>query len=497
MNKIQLFRLLRKNAKLSEKRHPMFEANQYGKLFGYLVAGILAIEFIALGTFMGWIGAKDDAAELIFFIMPFMLIFDFFGRFAMQQTPLMLVKPYMLMPISKYSAIECFLVSQVLDTSNLFWLVFTLPYTFIVWCGGISTWEAIGMLILLHLMVVVNSQWYLLVRTLVNQSLFWWALPAAFYGLLVGPLFFLPDKMTDQYTDMIGDLLGDYVFSWWSFALFILLFACLFLINRKLQMLFVYDEVSKVETTKLKRVSEFKTLNRFGQIGEYLKLEIKSTMRNKAIRSRFIQGICFITFFSLMIAFGDIYRGSLSRNFLCLYAFVFFGATNLTMVMCPEGNYIDLLLVHEENILKLLSAKYYYYGGILLLPFLLMLPTVITGQISILMILAYMLTALGPIYCMLFQLAIINKNTLPLNEKITGKNQLGNKWQSILSLVSMFVPIIFVFLFEAIFDTTTAYTLLIVIGLAFTLTEPYWMRNIYVRMMRRRYTNLEGFHASR
>ena len=70
MNKIQLFRLLRKNAKLSEKRHPMFEANQYGKLFGYLVAGILAIEFIALGTFMGWIGAKDDAAELIFFIMP-------------------------------------------------------------------------------------------------------------------------------------------------------------------------------------------------------------------------------------------------------------------------------------------------------------------------------------------------------------------------------------------------------------------------------------------
>ena len=76
-------------------------------------------------------------------------------------------------------------------------------------------------------------------------------------------------------------------------------------------------------------------------------------------------------------------------------------------------------------------------------------------------------------------------------------NQLGNKWQSILSLVSMFVPIIFVFLFEAIFDTTIAYTLLIVIGLAFTLTEPYWMRNIYVRMMRRKYSNLEGFHASR
>jgi hypothetical protein len=38
---------------------------------------------------------------------------------------------------------------------------------------------------------------------------------------------------------------------------------------------------------------------------------------------------------------------------------------------------------------------------------------------------------------------------------------------------------------------------LIVIGIAFTAAEPYWMRSIYQRMMRRRYQNLEGFHSSR
>ena len=52
MNKIQLFFLLRNNTKLSEKRHPMFEANQYGKLIGYFFIAIMAIEFIALGTFL-------------------------------------------------------------------------------------------------------------------------------------------------------------------------------------------------------------------------------------------------------------------------------------------------------------------------------------------------------------------------------------------------------------------------------------------------------------
>ena len=67
MNKIQLFFLLRKNTKLSEKRHPMFEANQYGKLIGYIVISILAIEFLALGTFFGWLAAKEDVPEMIFY----------------------------------------------------------------------------------------------------------------------------------------------------------------------------------------------------------------------------------------------------------------------------------------------------------------------------------------------------------------------------------------------------------------------------------------------
>ncbi len=497
MNKIQLFFLLRKNTKLSVKRHPMFEANQYGKFFGYLSVAIVAIEFIALGTFLGWIAAKEDAPEVIFYSLPFILILDFGMRFMAQQTPMMLVKPYLLTPISKYSAIECFLTSQLLDSGNLFWMTFFLPYMFIVWCGGMTTWAAIGMLVLLHLMILVNSQWYLLVRTLVNQSLFWWALPIAFYGALILPIFVLPEDMLDKIFDGIGSFISSSAFTWVTFLVFAVLFCVLFMINRKLQMSLVYDEISKQEKTKLKTVSEFNALNRFGQIGEYLKLEIKSTMRNKAIRSRFIQGVCFITFFSLMIAFGDMYSGRFSRNFFCLYAFVFFGAVNLTKVMCPEGNYIDLLMVHEENILTLLRAKYYYYSIILLLPFLLMLPTVITGRISILMILAYMLTAMGPVYCMLFQLAVFNKDTLPLNEKITGKNQMENKWQAILSLVAMFAPVVMVFIFEAIFDEIIAYILLIVIGLAFAVTEPMWLRNIYRRMMVRRYSNLEGFHATR
>ncbi|MBR2243369.1 MAG: hypothetical protein IJ888_01365 [Prevotella sp.] len=497
MDKIQLYFLLRKNKKLSEKRNVMFEANQYGKFFAYLGFAFFVVYFIAIGTFLGWAAVNEDEYQLLFVTLPFILLLDFFGRFMTQQTPVMLVKPYLLMPVSKYTAIECFLVSQLFDVSNLTWMALFLPYTFICVCGNMTLIQGFAMLLLLHLMILTNSQWYLLVRTLVNKSLYWWALPVAFYGSVILPFFLLSDRSVEKYFDKIFDFIEEYAFSWYAFVLFIVLFIILFLINRKLQMYLVYDEISKHERTKMKHVSEFAALNRFGQIGEYLKLEIKSTMRNKAIRTRFLQGVVIITILSLMIAYTDAYTGGFARNMWCLYCFVFFGAVNLVKVMGPEGNYIDLLMVHEENILTLLRAKYYFYCAIVLLPFILLLPPIISGKFSLLMVLAYLLITTGPEYCLLFQLAIWNKTTLPLNDKITGKNQFENKLQLIIELIVFFVPVALVLILQALFNDTVAYTVMIVIGLAFTIATPYWMRNIYQRMMRHRYENLEGFHSTR
>ncbi len=219
---IQLFRLLRKNKKLSDERNVMFEANQYGKFFAYLGLAFFVVYFIAIGTFLGWVAATDDEYQMMFFVLPFILIFDFFGRFMAQQTPVMLVKPYLLMPISKYTAVDCFLVSQLFDSSNLIWMSLFLPYTFICVCGSMTFLEGLAMLILLHLMILTNSQWYLLVRTLVNKSLFWWALPAVVYGAFIVPLFLLSDKSAEKLFDQIFDFIGEHGFTWYAFALFIL-----------------------------------------------------------------------------------------------------------------------------------------------------------------------------------------------------------------------------------------------------------------------------------
>lgn len=492
MNRLQLYRLLKKNLRLANRRSPMFEQNQYALLFGYIGMTVFCLYFIIIGTFLGW-AAHDGDYEAIFMFMPFVLVVDFAMRFGLTQTPSMMVKPYLLMPIGKHTAIELFLVSMLLDGYNWMWMSLFLPYSFICWCGGLPAGQAVLLVCALHLLVLVNSQWYLLVRTLIGRSILWWALPAALAAAVTLPFVLGPERWLDRALLFIVH----HGFTWYAALLYAALLALLLLLNRRLQTRFVYEEVSRHEKTTLRSVSQFQSLSRFGILGEYLKLEIKSTMRNKSIRSRFIQGVVLITLLSLLLAFTDTYTSAFAINMWCLYCFLFFGAVNLVKLMGPEGNYIDLLMVHQENILSLLRAKYYFYCAITLLPLIILLPTVFSGKFSLLMILAYLLMTTGPCYCALFQLAIYNRQTLALNDKLTGKGQMENKLQLLVEGIIFFVPVTLALPLTSLLGPVPGYTVLILLGLAFTLTHRLWLRHIYRRMMARRYLNIEGFHSSR
>lgn len=494
MNRIELFKLLRRNMKLSEKRNPMFEQNRFGKVFAYIGFAFMSIYFIAAGTALGW-AARGGDEPLIFIMMAFFMLIDFLMRFGGQQTPSLLIKPYLLLPIRKAHIVDCFIVMAMISPFNLIWLTVILPYAFLVWCGGLTGWATIGLILLCEAMVLLNAQWYMLVRTLVNQKMWWWALPAVVYGSAVGiPL--LVFGVEKGFTE-IFDFVYDYGFTWWCAIVLVALTAVLFVVNSWLSRRLADSEVAAAEEKTYSPTTRFSFLERFGMIGEYLSLEVKSALRNKAIRQRYISGFVVIIMLSLMLAYTDTYTGAFAVNIWCLYCFVFFGAVNLVKIMGPEGNYIDFLFTRRESILDLLKAKYYFFCIIMILPLLLLIPPIISGRFSILMILAYLFTTTGIAYALLFQLAVYNKQSLPLNEKVTSKGNFENSLQLVIELVVFFVPVFIALALTAIFGDTLGYIIMIVIGVAVTAAHPYWLRNIYNRMMLRRYDNIEGFHATR
>ena len=492
MNKFQLFRLLRKHINLSYKRSPAFEQNQWAKVLMYIGAGMFIVYLILYGAIMGM--AADGEPNSIIMFMPIILLIDFFLRFIVQTTPAMMVKPYILLPISRYSAIECFLVSSHVSGYNLLWLSMFVTFSFIVLCAGAGFWMTLAILLTSELLIILNSQIYLFFRTLINRKVLWILAAVAFYALPFSPLIF---DFSEKTADKLFDFYGKVGEAWWLLPVVIAALIGLFFVNRYFQFKYVYEEISKKKEKELKKVSQFTFFNRFGIVGEYLKLELKANLRCKTMRTRCIMSLCLVVFFSLLIAYTEIYDNPMMTNFWCLYCFAIYGITSLIKVMGQEGNYIDLLMTQRENILALLKAKFWFYTAVLIIPFVIMLPAVFTGKFTILMLFAYMLLMAGFIHFIIFQLAVYNKQTLPLQLKVTGKGNMENGMQIIIELVALFGPGAIVGVGYLTVGMTGTYIFMCLLGLAFILTYPLWLRNIYNRMMKRRYENIDGFHATR
>ena len=492
MNRIQLYRLLRKNTNLSYKRSPAFEQNKWAKVLIYMGAGLFVTYLILYGCLIA-MTADGEAGRMLSF-MPIILAIDFLLRFIVQTTPGMMVKPYILQPISRYTAIECFLVLEHVSGYNLLWLAMFIPYSIIILIAGAGFWLVILELVISELMIIFNSQIYLFFRTLINRTVLWLIPALALYALPFAPLFF---NFKSNTVERLFDKYAAVGMSWYFLPVLILLLVGLFFINRHFQFKYVYEEISKKKERALKHVSQFTFLEQFGLVGEYLKIEIKSNMRNKTMKTRCIFSLVAVIAFSMLVAYTSIYDSELMLNFWCIYCFALYGITALIKIMGQEGNYIDLLMMHRENVIALLKAKFWFYSIVLVIPFLIMLPAVFTGKFTILMLFAYMLLTAGFLYFIIFQLAVYNKQTIPLQLKVTAKGNFENGMQIAIEMFALIGPVLVTGLGYLLVGLTYTYIFMCVVGLAFIVTHPIWIRNIYKRMMARRYENLEGFHATR
>ena len=497
MNKYRLYRLLTEQQELKDKRHPMFEKNRFMKILMWFMVLYYAAILLLMGAMlpMGFSGMYPGVAafHVLDGALPWLLLVDFWIRFIVQETPVQQVRQYSLLPVRRTFLMNMYLLRTAFSAGNLFWGFMLVPFGAICvlplmgW-GGFLSWM-LGW----WLLCVAKGLCYLLCRALCMKSFLWLLLPLAVHGGIVA-LMLVPDKNP---LDMPCTMLM-YEYAKGSLIYIIgatALIALFYWANYALQMRMVCNEVAKKEEVELKSTTQMNYLNRWGALGEYLKMEVKLRMRNSQVRMQFLVGIALIVFFSVVQYFSDVYSGAFMSSFVCMYDYIILGMMTLITIMCYEGNYIDGLMARRESIYALLRAKYYFNTALLIFPFLIVMPLIVTGRSSLWMNLGYMFMTAGVMYPMIFQMAVYNNNTLPLNQKLTGKQ--GNTMQQIVSMVVLFLPIALEKLLVLLLGDVWGYVALIVIGCIGIATHRLWLRNIYERFMARRYANMDGFRASR
>jgi len=497
MNKYQLYKLLRNNESLKERRHPMFDKNRFMKfllIFMWLYYAAILL-FMGVTMAIGMKGAYNGVAayHVLDGWFPIVLIIDFWVRFIMQDTPVNQAKPYTLLPIRRSFLMHVYLLRSGFSLGNLYWGFMLVPFGLIAIAVHFGWITFIGWLLGWWLLCIADGFCYLFVRTLLTKHMAWLLLPIVIHGAIIAAMF-VPEH---NWLDMPCTILLN-AFANWNILYIIALFAIVALLyyaNFLLQNALVYNEISKKEEVEVKNTAKMSFLNRYGCIGEYLKLEVRMRMRNKTVKMQFAMGLGMMLLFSVIMYFSDVYDGSFMKSFICLYNYIVLGMMTLISIMCHEGNYIDGLMSRRESIYQLLRAKYYFNSLLLIIPPIILLPQMITGKMSVWMNLGYLFFTVGILFPILFQLAVYNKDTLPLNQKLTGKQ--GNATQQIVSLVILFIPIGVEKLATLLLGDPWGYILLMSMGFVGIITHKLWLRNIYRRFMIRRYINMEGFRATR
>ena len=494
---MSLFLELRKHGKLADKRHPMYEKSKFGKFWMYFMAIFWAGYLVFFGTLFAF--AFDGGATEPYHVMNsgliFILALDFLFRFAFQKTPTQEVKPYLLLPVRRKRLIDFLLIRSGLNGYNQIWLFLFVPFALLTITKFYGPVGFLTYCIGIWLLMVFNNYWFLLCRTLMNERIGWVALPLLVYGSIAAVLF-IPDEspLFDLSVDLgEGFITGNPL----TFLGMLCAIALLWFVNHRLMNTLFYNEINKVEDTKVKHVSEYKFLDRYGEIGEYMRLELKLLLRNKVCKTSLRTVVIIVIAFSCVLSFTDIYDGQGMKNFIMVYNFVIFGILFLSGLMSYEGNYIDGLMSRKESIYTLLRAKYTLYAIAILIPLVLMIPAMATGKLSTLSCIAWAVFVAGCVYFCLFQLAVYNNKTVDLNAKMTNRQNMGTGLQNLIAGAAFGVPFILNTVLVTLWGPTVTAWTLIAIGGGFILTSRFWLKNVYRRFMKRRYKNMEGFRDSR
>ena len=494
-----LYKQISHHQRLQTRRHPMFEKNMAMKIFGYFFIAFWAVYLVVLGVscYSLFDGTALEAFDWVDGGMIWFLILDFLSRFAMQETPAQNIKQYKLQNSPTGFLLHTFLCRMGLQAYNLFWTFFFVPFGLLAIPQFYGVVGFIGFIVGWWLMFVLNSYWYLLWRTLLNRNYLSLCVPLVIYALLIYLGIFFDEDHQWLFQGTIHLMRG---FCQWNplcWLFFAALVTPLYLINYRLQKTAIYVEIAKTEEVKMVKTNNMKFLDKFGIIGEYLKLELKSTVRNLVVRKQFITGSLCMLMLCGLFSFSDVYDDfPFMRVFICVYCFTCLGVMTLTTIMCAEGNYIDGLMVRKETVLSLLKAKYYFQCMILIVPSLFSLMPIIQGKITPMTALGCLLFTTGAVFPFIFQLAVYNDSTIHLNEKLT-KSGRDTKVQMLMSGAALFLPMLVMYALVQCFNDEVAAISMITIGLTGTVLHPWWLRNIYERFMKRRYENMDGFRNSR
>ncbi|MDR0507982.1 MAG: DUF5687 family protein [Dysgonamonadaceae bacterium] len=485
------------------RRNPMFERNLAVRIFMYLMFGLLAIEFLGFGFFLDTLLLKAGTYELAIdtfnSLLPFIFVADFVIKFFFKTNHSMQIAPYLSLPIKRNRLFDFLLRKEFTSFWNFYFFFLVVPFAFKAITPFFGFPAAMLYILFFYLLCILNSLWINIINNLLSKSFLYYILPALW---VVFPFFLIFGCKIDlgDYSVRLGEMFLNY--NLLIYIAFIVFFVALWFINRVQMRERLYNEMQGEKIEKISSFSSLSFLNRFGVIGDFINLELRMILRSPRLKQQIVfAGILIICLFFYMLyePNNPFTQRNDGKFIFFLYGIFNVGLMGIIMgqyLFTSESSFFDGLASRKASIFDMLKSKYILYSSYSLLVTLLLLIPAFQGKISAFLLVSLFFYVIGPIYFIIFQNAVYNKTYFDIFDKgmWNWKGQSGN--MLVITLITMFVPVIFVLILNIMFGNMVAYSFMLIVGLAFTFASKYWLAWTYNRFLKRKYRNMEGFRAN-
>ena len=483
------------------RRNPMFERNLAVRIFMYFMFGFMAIYLLVFGFILNKllleVGPYGRAIDTFNSILPYLFVLDFVIKFFFKTNESMQIAPYLTLPVKRDKLFDFLLRKEFASLWNFYLLFLVVPFAFKAVTPFFGFPAAVLYILLFFLLCVANSLLVSIINNFISKSVWFYIFPVI---RVVYPFFLIFVLKIDLggFIARLGEMFLSY--NLWLYAAFILFFAALWVVNRLQMRDRLYYELQGDKVGKISSFSSLSFLDRFGVIGDFINLELRMIIRSPRLKQQVVfSGVLIIgLFFYMLYASNNVFARSGPFIFF-LYGLMAIGLMGIIMgqyIFTSESSFFDGLAARKVSLSELLKSKYILYCSYSLLVTLLLLIPAFQGKINGFLLVSLFFYVIGPIYFIIFQNAVYNKTYFDLFDRgmWNWKGQSGN--MIVLSMITIFIPVIVVLILNAIFGETVAYSFMLIVGLAFTLTSKYWLTWIYNRFLKRKYKNMEGFRSN-
>ncbi len=357
-------------------RAASLKSNMAIKIVMGFFALYMAVVFIGLGIGVYFIieeANMGDPFDVVNTYIIYYIAFDLAFRYMLQKMPVTNIKPLLYLPIRKSQVVHFSLGKTVLSFFNWSHAFFFIPFSIVLLIEGYNPLGVIGWHVALMAIIYSNNFINILVN---NKDSIFYPVLAVVAGLGISQYFDLFD-ITEFTAPLFGAL---FTIPWLSLFFMVLALSLYYAAFRYFKKnLYLDAGLTKKQTVA--KTEDLSWLNRFGNLGTFLKNDIKMIKRNKRSKMAVITSFMFI-FYGFLFFTGAIeaYDGPVWKIFAGIFisgGFLFsFGqfvpswdSAYYPLMMSQNIKYKEYLdskwyLIVIATILSTIIASFYLYFGI-------------------------------------------------------------------------------------------------------------------------------------